>query len=330
MSTVSLLEAELPTDVDIDKDFFNDVIQGLSQSQKSLPCKYFYNDRGSQLFEQICSTSEYYVTRTESKIYRDFSGEMAEVIGSDALILEPGAGSVQKIALLLEHLESPVGFVPMDISPEILSSSSEALAELFPELDISPAIVDFSDKEQLHSVIKALPKRPLVKKRVIFFPGSTIGNFYPHDAQQFLQSFAENLETKDGLLIGVDLVKDSLILEAAYNDREGVTADFNFNLLWRIRDELGATISLENFSHKAVFNIPESRIEMHLVSDIDQQILLGDYQFEFLRGETIHTENSYKYSIEKFTQLAEKAGYRLKNTWVDSDKLFSVHYLEVR
>ena len=314
---------------EIDDVFMADVVAGLSKEQKTLPCKYFYDELGSQLFEQICETPEYYVTRTELGIYQDHGSTMAEVIGEQALIIEPGAGSVKKIALLLQHLTKPAGFIPMDISPEILKSSSDTLASLFPDVDITPMVADFLNAEALENFFTKLPAVPLVQKRVVFFPGSTIGNFQPSEAKRFLQNFSCQLRVGDGLLIGVDLLKDKQLLEAAYNDGQGVTADFNLNLLLRIANELDGALSIDDFSHQAVFNREQSRVEMHLVSDKKQTIFVGDHVFDFEAEETIHTENSYKYSVEAFRQLAAEAGFKDKELWIDKDSLFSVHYLEV-
>lgn len=327
MSSLANLVQEL--EYEIDDVFLADVVAGLSKDQKTLPCKYFYDELGSQLFEQICETPEYYVTRTELGIYQDHGSTMAEVIGEQALIIEPGAGSVKKIALLLQHLTKPAGFIPMDISPEILKSSSDTLATMFPNVDITPMVADFLNAEALTNFFTKLPALPLVQKRVVFFPGSTIGNFQPVEAKQFLQNFSSQLHTGDGLLIGVDLLKDKHLLEAAYNDGQGVTADFNLNLLLRIANELDGSLSIDDFSHQAVFNSEKSRVEMHLVSDKKQTIYVGDHAFDFEPKETIHTENSYKYSVEAFRHLAAEAGFRDKELWIDKDSLFSVHYLEV-
>ncbi len=313
----------------IDQEFLIEVTDGLSSSQKTLPCKYFYDEKGSQLFEAICETPEYYVTRTECSIYERYASEMAALIGEKALLLEPGAGSVKKIGMILEKLTNPVGFVPMDISQEILQYSSDVLSQQFPEMSIDPIVIDFLNKEQIHQIFSTLPVRPLVNKRVIFFPGSTIGNFNPDDAIVFLKQFAENLYSGDGLLIGVDLVKDTAILEAAYDDKKGITAQFNKNLLDRIDRELNATLSTGSFSHRAVFNQDKSRIEMHLVSDIEQTVCLDGNKVSFKQSETIHTENSYKYTIDSFSLLAKKAGFQLEKVWKDDNDLFSVHYFSV-
>jgi len=313
---------------ELNEVFVESVFIGLSKKQKTLPCKYFYDEIGSQLFEKICETDEYYVTRTEIHLYKQYAHEMASFIGERALIIEPGAGSVKKIGLLLSKLINPVGFIPMDISEEILKLSSQQLSMEFPDIDISPIVIDFLNEEELSYIFSTLPKQPLANKRVIFFPGSTIGNFHPDEAEYFLKRFSSNLESGDGLLIGVDLVKDANVLEKAYDDKKGVTAQFNLNLLHRINREIQGDFQIELFAHKAVFNKEKSRIEMHLVSIKDQSVQIAGKSFEFFKDETIHTENSYKYSIESFSQVALAAGFILKNTWKDQKNLFSIHYLE--
>jgi dimethylhistidine N-methyltransferase len=313
----------------LNKEFLAEVVNGLSKPQKTLPCKYFYDEKGSQLFEAICATPEYYVTRTECNIYEKYADEMSDLIGDKVLLLEPGAGSVKKVGLLLDKLNAPVGFVPMDISQEILEDSSKILSEQFPAININPIVVDFLNKEQIHNIFSALPAKPLVNKRVIFFPGSTIGNFDPDDAVSFLKQFADSLHTGDGLLIGVDLVKDTAILEAAYDDATGITAEFNANLLDRIDRELDAKFYLGSFNHRAIFNCKKSRIEMHLVSDNEQSVHIANNEFIFEEGETIHTENSYKYTVDSFSVLAKKAGFRLEKVWKDDDGFFSVNYFSV-
>ena len=315
--------------IGVNTEFLDDVISGLSQRQKTLPCKYFYDERGSQLFEQICATREYYVTRTEISIYQEYGMAMATTIGERALLLEPGAGSTKKIALLLRCLQKPTGFIPMDISAEILQASAAVLEQQFPDLDITPLVVDFLDKQPLQQLLRQLPQQPLAAKRVVFFPGSTIGNFDPASAENFLQQFAEALEPGDGLLIGVDLLKDKSVLEAAYNDQQGVTVAFNTNLLHRINQELGGDFAIDQFEHRAQFNEHKSRIEMHLVSRLPQQVTIGDDSFDFAANETIHTENSYKYSPQQFIERVTSAGYTFEQQWQDKHSLFGVFYFSV-
>ena len=313
----------------LNQEFLAEVISGLSKPQKTLPCKYFYDAKGSQLFEAICDTPEYYVTRTECHIYERYAKEMSALMGDKVLLLEPGAGSIKKVGLLLDKLNAPAGFIPMDISEEILQFSSKTLSERFPAISISPIVIDFLNKQQIHNIFSTLPAKPSVNKRVIFFPGSTIGNFDPEDAVTFLKQFADNLQSGDGLLIGVDLVKDSAILEAAYDDADGITAAFNTNLLHRIDRELDANIYSSSFNHRAIFNRDKSRIEMHLVSDDQQLVHIADNEFLFEQGETIHTENSYKYTVDSFSELAKRAGFLLDKVWTDDDNLFSVNYFSV-
>lgn len=305
--------------------FLHDVIQGLSQSPKTLPCKYFYDERGSDLFEKICETQEYYVTRTEMAIYRDRAAEMAALIGPNAQIIEPGAGALKKVSLLLNALQDPLAYTPMDISADFLRQCSDKLRHQFPFLDIDPIAVDFNNHEAL---IDGLRRRDFdASPRVIFFPGSTIGNFAPAAATTFLAAIAKGLKSGDGLLIGVDLLKSEAVLEAAYNDVDGFTEAFNKNLLRRINVELDSDIDAEYFSHIACFNQNQQRIEMHLRSDREQYCQVGDKRFYFADGETIHTENSYKYSSEDFIALAAGAGFKSETVWMDAEQLFSVHFM---
>lgn len=306
--------------------FLQEVWQGLSAPQKNLPCKYFYDERGSKLFEKICETDDYYVTRTEMSIFSDNAEAMAKHVGSGVHIVEPGAGAVKKIKLLLEAVQDPASYIPLDISAEFLLASSQQLATLFPALCIDAREVDFMDRSALAHCLR----RGDDAKQVVFFPGSTIGNFAPSAAQDFLENIANALQCGDGLLIGVDLVKPVAILEAAYNDSDGVTASFNRNLLQRINAELDGDIVLENFTHEAIFNPAESRIEMHLRSLRAQKFSIAGRGFQFATNETIHTENSYKYAVDDFTAMAERAGFTAEALWVDDANFFSVHYMAVK
>lgn len=308
------------------KTFLQEVWQGLSTGQKSLPCKYFYDERGSILFEAICATDDYYVTRTEMGIFSDNAKVMAEYVGAGSHIIEPGAGAVKKIKLLLETLKEPASYIPLDISAEFLLAASEQLAALFPTLRIDAREVDFMDRGALARCLRRADNA----KQVVFFPGSTIGNFAPAAAQEFLESIANALRRGDGLLIGVDLLKPVAILEAAYNDSDGVTASFNRNLLQRINAELDGDIVIEHFAHEAIFNPAESRIEMHLRSLRSQKISVAGRTFQFAANETIHTENSYKYAVADFTAMAERAGFFAEALWLDESSFFSVHYMAVK
>lgn len=304
--------------------FYQDVIDGLSNPQKTLPCKYFYDERGSLLFEKICSLDEYYVTRTELALLQTIHQELARIIGPNARVIEPGSGAGEKIKLLLGSLESPASYTPIEISREILVRSTEEIAERFPDLDINPIVGDFNTTFSEHTTFN--PEK--TGKNIVFFPGSTIGNFSPSEALEFLTSIARAIGSGGAMIIGVDVVKETTVLEAAYNDAKGVTAEFNMNILQRINHELESAFDLDTFYHHALFNSRESRIEMHLVSKKDQHIAINDEHFFFAKGETIHTENSYKYSVESFQNLAKNAGFNPVKTWQDSKKYFSIHYLE--
>ncbi len=301
-------------------DFFNDVINGLSLSQKTLPCKYFYDEKGSNLFEEICELDEYYITRTELKLIEDIKYELAELIGPNATIIEPGAGAGIKIQTLLSALDSPALYVPTDISAEFLFYSAQKIQQKFPKIEVMPIQADFA--KPFNWVGKKQQKN-----RVIFFPGSTIGNFTPEQATSFLINQAKLIGKDGAIIIGVDLVKSIDHLEAAYNDKQGVTAEFNKNLLSRINTELGGDFALEEFEHEAIFNSKKSRIEMHLKSKINQSVQIEHKQFHFTKNESIHTENSYKYQLQDFILLAQKAGLCSHKYWVDDNSLFSIHYL---
>lgn len=306
--------------------FAADVQAGLSARQKNLPAKYFYDRRGSELFEQICDLPEYYPTRTEIALLRRHGREMARLIGPDAEIVEFGAGALVKIRLLLDALDRPRGFLPIDISGAHLSDAAAALMRDHPGLRVRPVAGDFTAPDLV------LPARlPGTRCRAGFFPGSTIGNFTPEEALGFLRGAARMLGDDNtgnsGLLIGVDLVKDPTLLHAAYNDAAGVTAAFNLNLLRRINRELGGDFVLERFAHYAFYQPQHQRIEMHLVSLAAQSVRIGNRRYDFGAGESIHTENSYKYTLSGFHHLAEQAGFRPVAVWTDPDNLFSLHWL---
>ena len=302
-------------------DFYSEVTMGLLQSPKSIPPKFFYDEQGSRLFEQICATPEYYPTRTEQQILRENAQEIAAVIGRHAYVIEPGSGSCEKIKLLLDTLR-PEAYVPMDISRDFLQVSAQAISDEFPWLDVRAACIDFTQPLDL-------PFCPPESRKLAFFPGSSIGNFEPAHAINFMAQLARTVGPGGGLLIGVDLKKDPRILDDAYNDHAGVTAAFNLNLLNRINQELDARFDLEQFSHNAFYNNDIGRVEMHLVSQSTQQVPVANAIVKFAAGESIHTENSYKYSITEFQRLARAAGFTPIHVWTDEDDLFSVHYVEV-
>ena len=304
------------------KSFRDDVFEGLSRQQKELPCKYFYDNRGSELFNTICGLDEYYPTRTETALLQAHGREMADLIGPGVCLIEFGCGSLLKTRLLLDALRSPAAFVPIDISADHLLQSAAALAADYPNLEVLPVVADFT-----HPVKLPDKARKASENRIGFFPGSTIGNFDHAGAADFLATVAGMVGGGGALLIGVDLKKDEDILVRAYDDAQGVTAAFNRNVLERINRELGGCFDIETFRHRALYNGAEGRIELHLVSEKDQTVTVHDRDFTFTKGETIHTENSCKYHVEEFSSLAAGAGFRSARTWVDGDGLFSLHYL---
>lgn len=296
------------------RSFRDDVVAGLSLPQKSLPPKYFYDAAGSRLFARICRLPEYYVTRAELALTRRHLAAIARFAGRGCQLIEYGSGEGLKSRLLIRALR-PAAYVPIDISQDALDTAARGLAREFPRLLIAPVAGDFSRPLEL----------PLLKKpRVVYFPGSTIGNLTPEEAHAFL-SMSRGVAAR--MLVGVDLKKDPALLHAAYNDAAGVTAAFNLNLLARINRELGADFDLRRWRHYAFYNPAAGRIEMHLVSMQIQRVALGKHRFRFAAGETIHTENSYKYSLEGFRELAARAGFRASRAWTDRRGLFALHGL---
>lgn len=292
----------------------HDVLTGLSQSQKTLPCIWFYDHRGSMLFEDITRTPEYYPTRTETRLLEGLVAEVAQAVGPGAQLVELGSGSSKKTRLLLQAMPSLGAYVPVDISEAFLKQSVAALLADFPSLLVQPVAADFTAHFEL-------PQRPAgptqTGARLGFFPGSTIGNFSPQGATALLRQFADVLGPQAWLLIGVDTTQNPALLLPAYDDAQGVTAAFNMNLLLRINRELGANFQLNRFHHAARFNTTEGRIEMHLVSEIHQTVQVLGHRFEFRAGESIHTENAYKYSASSFRTLAGNAGWRDTRVWMD-------------
>lgn len=303
-------------------DFRAEVLQGLARSPKSIPPKFFYDENGSRLFEEITRLPEYYPTRTEIEILEDASREIAGHFGDDAALIEFGSGSSRKVRILLEEEDTAAVYMPIDISGDFLLASAEELAEAYPRTQIIAVCADYTQMPEL-------PDTGTSGRKIVFFPGSTIGNLEPDDARQFLRSTRLLLEPGDAMVVGVDQIKDERVLNAAYNDARGVTAEFNLNLLARINRELGGNFDLEKFEHHAFFNAQESRIEMHLVSRADQDVVISGQSFRFSNGESIHTENSYKYGSGRFRELAEEAGYTVKRRWTDDENWFAVHWLEV-
>lgn len=304
-------------------EFRDEVIHGLRLRQRHLPSKYFYDARGAKLFDRICELPEYYITRTELAILESHVGEMAGCIGPAAMVVEPGSGSGVKTRLLLEALDDPVAYVPVEIAREHLMDAAQAMQRAWPAIEILPVCADFT----ANFGVPAATRKPA--RTVVFFPGSTIGNFDGDNALALLVNMREVAGPGGALLIGVDLRKDHETLEAAYNDSRGVTATFNLNLLKRINTELGGNFDLDAFRHRAVWNDAEGRIEMHLVSECSQRVRLGAHEFAFEAGEYILTEYSYKFTPEGFARLASRAGFSVGKVWTDDDGLFSVQYLEV-
>ena len=301
-------------------EFAQDLVAAFEQRPHRISPKYFYDAAGSQLFDRICELPEYYPTRTELSILQRAAGEIAALAGPRAEIVEFGAGSLRKVRLLLQAFEAPARFVPIDISGEHLQVAAAQLKSEFAALDVRPLVADYTRR-------LLLPAPPVgAGKRIGFFPGSTIGNFTPDEALAFLHKAASVLEG-GALLLGADLVKDPQVLHAAYNDSQGVTAAFNLNLLVRANREPETDIAVEQFAHYAFFNPYESRIEMHLLSRERQAVTMAGRRFEIGEGETLHTENSYKFTVESLRALAQRAGFRPGPVWTDPERLFSVHWL---
>ncbi|HEY0523996.1 MAG TPA: L-histidine N(alpha)-methyltransferase [Stellaceae bacterium] len=305
------------------EDFRDAVLAGLSRPRKSIPCKFFYDERGSALFEEICDLPEYYPTRTEIAILEDAVPEIADLAGPAAALIEFGSGSSRKVRILLDALRAPAAYVPVDISREHLRRSAADLAADFPALDVVAVCADYTRPFRLP------PLAASTRRRVGFYPGSTIGNFTPDDAGAFLRTAARLLGRGAGMVIGVDLRKDRETLEAAYDDRRGVTAAFNLNLLARVNRELDGDFDLDRFAHEAVWDAEEGCVTMYLRSLADQTVTVAGRRYRFAAGERVHTENSYKYSLDGFRRLAAHAGFRAVETWTDRDDLFSVYYLDV-
>jgi dimethylhistidine N-methyltransferase len=299
--------------------FARDALAGLTQTPKILSPKYFYDAAGSDLFEQITRLPEYYPTRTELGILRDRGAEIAALVPEGAALVEFGAGATTKVRLLLKHA-SFAAYVPVDISGDFLKRQAAALRRDFPHLGVYPVVADFTETFKLPEAVQAMPK-------VGFFPGSTLGNFDPDDAARFLTRAAQILGKGALMILGVDLEKNENVLHDAYNDAAGVTAKFNMNLLARMNRELGADFDLAAFHHDAIYNRDAHRIEMHLVSDKPQTVHLGGRTIGFAANESIHTENSYKYSVARLRALAERSGWKLETSWTDKDRMFSVHAL---
>ncbi len=304
-----------------DDSFRDDVIRGLSQPNKQLNCKYFYDQQGSLLFDQICELDEYYLTRTELSIMEEHADEMAEQLGSEIALVEFGSGSSVKTRILLDHLNDPVAYMPLDISEEHLLKTTLKLRAVYPEFEIIPIIADFTKGFALPTT-----KRPY-SHAAVYFPGSTIGNFTPAQASEMMQRIGQILGPEGGLLIGIDLQKDPAMIEAAYNDSAGVTEEFNLNVLHRINRDLDADIDVDQFRHKAVYNQNRGRVEISVVCQQDETIQIDNREFPIREGEEILTEYSHKYSIDEFARLAADVGFSLHKSWTDDANYFAVLHL---
>jgi dimethylhistidine N-methyltransferase len=312
------------TDVAPDREtFLRDVVEGLSKPQKAIPAKYLYDLKGSQLFDRICDLDEYYPTRTEIGLMRSKAGEIADVLGEGCVVIEYGSGSSLKTPILLDALRSPAAYVPVDISREHLLESAAGLSRAYGDLRVHPICADFTQDFEVPSF------GPAARRRVVYFPGSTIGNFPPAKATACLESMTRLVGSEGGVLIGVDLKKDPAILEPAYDDGEGVTRAFTMNLLTRMNRELGTAFDSSAFAFKSFWNSEASRIEMHIESRRAQTVRVDGAEVAFAVGETIHTESSHKFSLEQFAEIAASAGLKVERVWRDSQNLFSVQYLSV-
>jgi dimethylhistidine N-methyltransferase len=317
---MTALARKIQIDTTATSEFANDVVAGLTASPKRLSPKYFYDNTGSALFEQITELAEYYPTRTEVGILNDRAKDIAALIPPGAALIEFGSGSSTKTRIILSAAQSLGCYVPVEISAQFLHQQMAELRREYPRLSARPVAADFTKPFELPDAAQMMPK-------VGFFPGSTIGNFEPHEAAAFLRHAGRILGSGATFIVGVDLVKDTQVLQRAYNDSQGVTAKFNLNLLERINRELGAKFNLASFEHHAFFNRERSRIEMHLASLKRQRVRVCGECVDFRAGETIHTESSYKYSVESFGCLARGAGWSPVAVWTDADNYFSVHAL---
>jgi len=301
---------------------YDAVIDGFSQEEKSIPPKFFYDERGSELFDRICEQPEYYLPTVERRMLSRLADEIASLTGTGRILIEPGAGNAAKVRLILDALR-PAAFVPMDISFDYLKTAAMDLAREYPWLRVHAACVDFT-----HSL--PIPEQTPEGPRLLFFPGSSLGNFHRSEAGEFLDLVHDTVGEGGMLLIGVDTKKSESLLNAAYNDTAGVTAEFNLNLLHRIHRELNAELDPEAYKHRAFYNTKAGRIEMHLVSRMNQKLRINGYYFDIEKGESLHTENSYKYTPEEFLLLASESRFKSVRHWVDNDGLFAIYLLETR
>jgi dimethylhistidine N-methyltransferase len=299
----------------------SEIVDGLSAAQKQISPKYFYDERGSQLFDEITRLPEYYLTNTELGIMRDNIAEMVELVGKQASLIEFGSGSSLKTRILLEHLSELAAYVPVDISDEHLHASADEIREEFPHIEVLPVVADFTKQFELPTPM-VMPLR-----NVVYFPGSTIGNFEHDMAMDLLRVMYHEAGKNGALLIGVDLQKDPTIIENAYNDSAGITAEFNLNMLQHLNRDYGANFDVDEFTHSANYDPDEGRVVIELISQSDQTFEIADTAFEIADGEAILTEYSHKYSLDGFATMASEAGFTVEKVWTDSERLFSVQFL---
>ena len=302
-------------------DNLAEILDGLRQDAKSIPPKYFYDERDSQLFDAITRLPEYYLTDTEISIMLGNIGEIVELVDKQASLIEFGSGSSSKTRILLEHLDQLAVYVPVDISEEHLLESARKIREEFPDIEVLPVVADFTRQFKLPSP-KVMPLR-----NIVYFPGSTIGNFTHDDAQNLLGVMRHEAKDDGALLIGVDLQKNPQIIENAYNDSAGITAEFNVNMLRHLNRDYGANFDLSGYSHDAHYDEDEGRVEIRLISSRNQAVSIGGEEFEIACGEAILTEYSHKYTLDGFAKMAQRAGFRVERVWTDPKRLFSVQYL---
>ena len=313
------------TDIEIGEQkmsMMEDVLAGLTSPQKTLPSKYFYDEKGSEIFDQITELEEYYPTRTERHILETYVHEMATFLGEEVELIEPGSGSSDKTRILLQNMPNICCYIPMDISGDYLFKVAEQLQKDFPNIKIVPLQADYTKEFKL-------PITNPKARKVVFFPGSTIGNFRRKKIEQFLEVISKMVGENGALLIGADLKKDVSVLEAAYNDSKGVTAAFNKNILMHLNRKLGTEFNPDLFEHKSIWNEEEGRIEMHLFVKETHQVLVGGNEITFTKGESIHTENSHKYTLSGFAEMVS-SWFEVKKVWTDEKSYFSVQYLEPR
>lgn len=305
----------------VSNPFAQDMLAALRNRPRWISPKHFYDARGSALFEQICELPEYYPTRTELGILQHHAGEIAALMGEQAELIEFGAGSLRKVRLLLNAMRAPARFVPIDISGDFLQQAARELRQDFPRLDIHPLVADYTQPLRLP------PLHSSRGRRIGFFPGSTIGNFQSREAEDFLRMAARLLQG-GALILGVDLIKAPDMLHQAYNDAQGITAAFNLNLLARANRELGTDFKLDQFAHYAFYNAPQQRVEMHLVSQCRQTVRLNQWRFDIAEGDSFHTENSYKFTLDGLKRLATAAGFTPGPFWIDPQRLFCLAWLQ--